>query len=242
MSRDLDQARNESIDLSFAILRLQGLWIWNSIRDDRMKYKLLPTWHLVMKHAKQVENLFRKIETAGSPPTGVAGTRIARAFRSEIDKKSKHMIAEWRKKIEKKYDQQKKTMLKAALKGIRKSYDSRIFEKKHWLKFNKYNFSEQLVESYRKIIANLEREKELRIKKEPENLSKKFDQVFKVKIDAEVEQFTRKLAPRGFHFRLKYAFDTYGGKAYAGSMVLAADPKGRGEWRKMGSMTAPTKK
>jgi hypothetical protein len=205
-----------------------------------MKYKLLPTWQHVRKLSYKIENLFRKIETAGSPPTGVAGKRIARAFRSEIDKKSKHMIAEWRKKIEKYFEQEKQRMVEQHLQTIRAEYDVKIEYLRQSAATQKAGGADNKRTLQRK--AKLEREKTLRLRKESERANHEIDKGHKERVDGYMEEYKRKLAPQGFHFRLKFAIDTYGGKAYAGSMVMSSDPKGRGEWRKLGSVTAPTKK
>ena len=208
-----------------------------------MRYKLLPTWQHVEALTRKIEHLFRKIQTAGSPPTGVEGKRIVRAYRSEIDKKSKHEIAKWRKKIEKHYEQEKQKMIMAGVKNVRIPFDEKIEQLEQTMRnetVGRFSWGGGGRLKLEKELANLKREKELRMKSEQEHLNHILSEKFKTRVDHEVEIFKRKLAPHGFYFRLKYAIDTYGGRAYAGSMVLATDPEGKG-WRKMGSITAPRK-
>lgn len=214
-----------------------------------MKYKLLPTWLHVDLLSRKIEQLFRKIQIAGSPPAGVEGKRIVRAYRSEIDKKSKHEIAKWRKKVERKYAPLKENFLEDSAKKARAAADAKIENLQTYYDDimrpghgRHRGLNVKLQQETRRKLDNLKKNKKRFILHEVETASMLFDQKHKRIIDHEVDLLKRRLAPKGFNWRLKFAIDTYGGRAYAGSMVLSLDPKGKGEWRKMGSITAPTKK
>lgn len=205
-----------------------------------MTYKLLPTWQHVKQLADKILILYREIETAGSPPTGVEGKRIVRAYRSEMDRKSKHQLDELRRKVVQHLENQNQFKLEKHLKYLGDKYDVEIDKIKTYMA-SKGNFSREDRERFRHKIREVEQMKKDHIRKDREYLNMRFSKELKLRADHMMKQFIYKLAPQGFHFRLKYAMDTYGGRAYAGSMVISADRENRGEWKKILSFTAPRK-
>ena len=199
-----------------------------------MSFKLLPTREILLAHLRDVMSLFAKVQKLPLP-TGVAGKRIVRGYRSEMDEKRKRWLEEnvvQRMKYEK---YQMKLWQENALKLVAESLDSKIEQWKQW------------VES-RGQLTELE---QLRFKKELEQMQAERDWDLR-NAKRRAEQFTERylekkkkahrndlMARMGFFvYRFKYVMDTYGGQIFRGTAICSMKtPRG---WKTYQKFVAPT--